>query len=438
MKKLVDQFPKDITERTFIARTTLDQNLQRAADNAVESMLKQYGRDYNAHQAALVLSDLDGSVRAMVGGRDYGASQFNRATDAMRQPGSSFKPYVYATALMNGFKPTSIVVDGPVCIGNWCPQNFGHSYSGAITLTKAITHSINVIPVKLSIALGGAAGPKAGRAKIVETARKLGIVTPLPDTPSLPIGADEVNVLEHTVAYATFPNGGMTVTPHALLEVRSAAGETIWRFDRDGPKPRRTLPLQVASDMAFMMSKVVEEGTARRAQLNGVKAAGKTGTTNAYRDAWFVGYTGNYVCGVWYGNDDYQPLNRMTGGALPAMTWHEVMAYAHQGIELKNLIGVAPNPSNVAPDNIVSENTATGNNNLPRPALLTESGTKTLQRIEHLMEGLSDTLPPTGNRTSDASPAAKSPGAAPSGAAPIPDAIAAADGNQRKPAVRGN
>ena len=453
MKKLVDKFPKDITERTFIARTTLDQNLQRAADNAVESMLKQYGRDYNAHQAAMVLSDLDGSVRAMVGGRDYGASQFNRATDAMRQPGSSFKPYVYATALMNGFKPTSIVVDGPVCIGNWCPQNFGPSYSGAITLIKAITHSINVIPVKLSIALGNG-NPKLGRAKIVETARKLGIVTPLPDTPSLPIGADEVNVLEHTVAYATFPNGGMTVTPHALLEVRSAAGETIWRFDRDGPKPRRTLPPQVASDMAFMMSKVVEEGTARRAQLAGVKAAGKTGTTNAYRDAWFVGYTGNYVAGVWYGNDDYQPLNRMTGGALPAMTWHEVMAYAHQGIELKNLIGVAPNPSNIAPDNIVSEKTVTGNNNLPRPALLTESGTKTLQRIEHLMEGLSDTLPPASNRTSDAATPGKSslntpslntpslnttsPGAAPSGAAPIPNAIAAAEGNARKPAVRGN
>jgi len=239
------------------------------------------------------------------------------------------------------------------------------------------------------------------------------------------------------------------VTPHALLEVRSAAGETIWRFDRDGPKPRRTLPVQVASDMAFMMSKVVEEGTARRAQLAGVKAAGKTGTTNAYRDAWFVGYTGNYVAGVWYGNDDYQPLNRMTGGALPAMTWHEVMAYAHQGIELKNLIGVAPNPSNTAPDNIVSEKTVTGNNNLPRPALLTESGTKTLQRIEHLMEGLSDTLPPANNRTSDAATPGKasmntpslnttSPGAAPSGAAPIPNAIAAAEGNLRKPAVRGN
>jgi penicillin-binding protein 1A len=178
----------------------------------------------------------------------------------------------------------------------------------------------------------------------------------------------------------------MSVTPHAILEVRSAAGDTIWRFDRDGPKPRRAITEEVAADMALMMSKVVEEGTARRATLSGVKAAGKTGTTNAYRDAWFVGYTGNYVCGVWFGNDDYQPLNRMTGGSLPAMTWHEVMAYAHQGIELKNIPGVAPNPSNVAPPDLVAENAPSGNDTLPRPALLTAKGSQVLQRIERLME----------------------------------------------------
>jgi len=440
MKKLVDTFPKNITDRTFVARTSLDQNLQHAADNAVQSMLKQYGRDYNAHQAALVLADLDGSVRAMVGGKDYGVSQFNRATDAMRQPGSSFKPYVYTTALLNGFKPSSIVVDGPVCIGNWCPQNFGHSYSGAITLTRAITHSINVIPVKLSIMLGNG-NPKAGRQKIIETAKKFGIVTPLPDTPSLPIGADEVNVLEHTVAYATFPNGGMAVTPHALLEVRSAMGETIWRFDRDGPKPRRVIPQSVASDMAFMMNKVVEEGTARRAQLNGIKAAGKTGTTNAYRDAWFVGYTGNYVCGVWYGNDDYQPLNRMTGGALPAMTWHAVMSYAHQGVELKNLIGNPPNPAPFAPPDPAAASVVGSGGELPRPALLTARGVQVLQQIERLMETTARTMPPA----ADNAPARATRDrtthdltAPPSVAPPARNALAAAEGDARAPAVRGN
>ena len=214
MKKLVSTFPKSMNERVFLVRTSLDTGLQRVADDAVENLLKQYGRDYHASQAAMVIADLDGGVRAMVGGRDYGASQFNRATDAMRQPGSSFKPYVYATALEHGMKPTSIVVDGPVCIGNWCPHNYGGGYGGSMTLTQALTHSVNTIAVKLSIAIGNG-NAKIGRAAIVKTAHAMGIRTPLPDTPSLPIGADEVTVLDHVVAYATFPNLGKAVTPHA-------------------------------------------------------------------------------------------------------------------------------------------------------------------------------------------------------------------------------
>ena len=342
MRKLVDTFPKSYTERVFVVRTAIDMNVQRAAEEAIENQLRQFGRDYHATQAATVVADLDGGVRAMVGGRDYGASQFNRATDAYRQPGSSFKPYVYTTALLNGFKPTSIVVDGPVCIGNWCPQNYGHSYSGAVTLTQAITRSINVVPVKLSIAIGGKSPnpAKVGRAKIVEVARRFGIKAPLPDTPSLPIGADEVTVLEHAVAYATFPNKGKSVTPHAVLEVRTGAGDLVWRFDRDGKKPLQAIPASVAADMAGMMSHVVSEGTARRAALDGIPTAGKTGTTNAYRDAWFVGYTGNFTCAVWYGNDDYSPTNRMTGGSLPAQTWHDIMVAAHQGVEIKEIPGI--------------------------------------------------------------------------------------------------
>jgi penicillin-binding protein 1A len=384
MRRLVDTPAfRNISDRAFVVRTGMDLGLQRVAEETVENMIRQFGRDYHAKQAAVVVADLDGSVRAMVGGTDYNTSQFNRATDAYRQPGSSFKPYVYATALMNGFKPTSVIVDGPVCIGNWCPQNYGRSYSGSITLTQAITHSINVVPVKLSIALGGKDGPKAGRAKIVQTARRMGIKAPLPDTPSLPIGADEVTVLEHTVAYATFPNGGKAVKPHAILEVRSGAGDTIWRFDRDETKkPVQAIPPQVAADMAMMMNHVVEEGTAKRAMLDGIKAAGKTGTTNSYRDAWFVGYTGNFVCGVWYGNDDYSPLNRMTGGALPAQTWHEIMAYAHQGIELKQVAGLPKNPATVGP--IIDKD---GKGDAPiRPAMLTHKGLQTLLRVEQMMD----------------------------------------------------
>jgi penicillin-binding protein 1A len=404
---------KNISDRAFVVRTGIDPGLQRTAEDTVENLIRQFGRDYHAKQAAVVVADLEGSIRAMVGGTDYNTSQFNRATDAYRQPGSSFKPYVYATALMNGFKPTSVVVDGPVCIGNWCPQNYGRSYSGSITLIQAITHSINVIPVKLSIALGGKDGPKAGRAKIVQTARRFGIKAPLPDTPSLPIGADEVTVLEHTVAYATFPNGGKAVKPHAILEVRSGAGDTIWRFDRDETKkPTQAIPPQVASDMAMMMNHVVEEGTAKRAMLDGIKAAGKTGTTNSYRDAWFVGYTGNFVCGVWYGNDDYSPLNRMTGGALPAQTWHEIMAYAHQGIELKQVAGLPKNPATVGP--IIDKD---GKDAPIRPAMLTHKGMQTLLRVEQMMDDAGHQIsardpagPPAPSTTGEQRPAASPAG----------------------------
>jgi penicillin-binding protein 1A len=431
MRKLVDTFPKSISERAFVVRTALDPGLQRAAEAAIENSLRQYGRDYRAKQAATVVADLDGAVRAMVGGLDYGASQFNRATDALRQPGSSFKPYVYATALASGaVKPTSIVVDGPICLGNWCPKNYSGGYSGSMTLTMALTRSINTIAVKLSVAIGAAIGggsgewnrAKAGRARIVQTAKRMGLHTPLPDTPSLPIGADEVTVLDHTIAYATFPNAGKAVPAHAILEVRAGTGETIWRFDRDGKKPDQVLPLQVAMDMNFMMNKVVEEGTARRAILNGVKAAGKTGTTNAYRDAWFVGFTGNYVCGVWFGNDDYSPLNRMTGGSLPAMTWHAIMEYAHQGIELKNIPGLPPNPATTAPQIAESRDNA-----VPRPAMLTVRGAQSLLRIERIMDEAmralttSDRTAPQTRAESDAA-----------------GTLASAADRQRAGAVRGN
>ena len=393
MKKLVDTFPKSMTERVFVVRTALDTSLQNNADAAVESSLRQYGQEYHAKQAAAVLMDVDGAVRAMVGGRDYGASQFNRATDAMRQPGSSFKPYVYAAALMNGMKPTSIVVDGPVCIGNWCPHNYGNGYSGSMTLLMALTRSINTIAVKLSISIGNG-NAKVGRAKIVKLAHNMGVRTPLPDTPSLPIGADEVTVLDHTGAYATFPNLGKAVTPHAILEVRTGTGDLVWRFDRDGPKPRQVMPPAVAGDMIKMMNSVVENGTGRRARLDDTAAAGKTGTTNAYRDAWFVGYTGNFVCGVWVGNDDYQVMNRMTGGSVPAMTWHKIMAYAHQGIELKALPGV-PAPQ-VRQQPAVAEVKSKSNEAPPppRPALLTKRGADVLVRVEKMMDDANRALGP--------------------------------------------
>jgi penicillin-binding protein 1A len=443
MRKLVDTFPKSYSERVFVVRTAIDTNVQKAAEDAIENQLRQFGRDYHATQAATVVADLDGGIRAMVGGRDYGASQFNRATDAYRQPGSSFKPYVYTTALLNGYTPNSIMVDGPVCIGNWCPQNYGHSYSGPVTLTQAITRSINVIPVKLSIEIGRRAQPKApnpakiGRAKIVEVARRFGIKAPLPDTPSLPIGSDEVTVLEHAVAYATFPNRGKAVTPHAVLEVRTGAGDLVWRWDRDGPKPRQAIPPNIAADVAGMMSHVVSEGTARRAALDGIPTAGKTGTTNAYRDAWFVGYTGNFTCAVWYGNDDYSPTNRMTGGSLPAQTWHDIMVAAHQGVEVREIPGVgmgqklpqsasANAQANAAPKVLETKPGP--------PPVLTKRGADVLVRVEKLL----DEAAKTATKTTSSDDAAKHAGPAPSSSALAFPQNYAAEENARGPASRKN
>jgi penicillin-binding protein 1A len=391
MKKLVATFPKSMSERVFVVRTALDSGIQRQAELEVENQLRQFGQSYHAKQAAAVLMETDGAVRAMVGGRDYGASQFNRATDAMRQPGSSFKPYVYAAALIHGLKPTSIVVDAPICLGNWCPHNYGGGYAGSVTLLQALTRSINTVAVRLSITVGDG-NPKLGRNRIVALAKSMGIRTPLPDTPSLPIGADEVTVLDHVGAYTTFPNLGKAATPHAILEVRTGTGELVWRFDRDGPKPRQVMPPAVAADMIKMMNNVVENGTGRRARLDGIAAAGKTGTTNAYRDAWFMGYTGNFVCGVWFGNDDYQSTNRMTGGSLPAMTWHGIMAYAHQGVEIRQLPGVVP--PQVKPEPKVAESKQKANESpAQRPALLTRRGADILVRVEHMLDDANRALP---------------------------------------------
>jgi penicillin-binding protein 1A len=288
------------------------------------------------------------------------------------------------------------VVDSPVCIGNWCPKNYSGGFSGSMTLTQALVRSINIIPVKLSIALGNG-NPKIGRAKIKDTARKAGLRTPLPDTPSMPIGADEVTVLDHTAGYTMFPNLGKAMTPHALLEVRTGAGELIWRWDRDGKKPLQVITPQVAMDMNMIMSKVVEEGTARRAILDGIKAAGKTGTTNAYRDAWFVGYTGNMVCGVWFGNDDYTAMHQMTGGSLPAMTWREIMAYAHQGIELKPIPGLGPQAPSAAR---VAEDKKEGEAPASRPnSVLTKRGADALVRVERLMDDATRALAARGEMT---------------------------------------
>jgi penicillin-binding protein 1A len=374
-------------DHVLTVRTALDLNLQKRAESVVEEELRQYGGSYHARQSALVILEPNGEVRAIVGGRDYGLSQFNRATDAQRQPGSSFKPFVYVTALMTGkFKPNTIVTDSPVCIGNWCPRNYGGSYAGSLPLVNALARSLNTVAVKLSISIGDS-NPKLGRARIIDTARKMGLTTPLTDTVSLPIGAAEVTVIDMAAAYAVFANGGRRVLPHAAVEITNSKGEVIYRQDRDEPAPQQVINPNTIADMNSMLVQVVESGTGKRAQLDHIKVGGKTGTTNGYKDAWFVGFTGNYVGAVWFGNDDDSPMNNMTGGSLPAQTWHDVMVYAHDGIELKPLPGV-PQPVSPQPATAAAASGTAELGAAQRPASLSRRSVQALTLIENTFNGI--------------------------------------------------
>ena len=339
VQQIVAKLPASAAGRALVVRTAFDPAIQKAADEALESSLRQSGRDYNVEQGAIVVMEISGALRAMVGGRDYGESQFNRATDALRQPGSAFKPFVYATAFMNGMNADTVVQDEPICMGSWCPMNYSRSYLGPVPISQALSLSLNTPAVRISNAIG--------RDRIVETARKMGLATELRITPSLPLGTAEVTVFDMAQAYATFAANGKRVRGHAALEIRSFSGELLWSDTTDLSRAERILPVAAVEEINPILVNVVENGTARRAALDGIPTGGKTGTTNAFRDAWFVGFTGNFVAAVWYGNDDYQPLHNMTGGSLPAITWNKVMAFAHQGVKPAQLPGVKRSAPNI-------------------------------------------------------------------------------------------
>jgi penicillin-binding protein 1A len=342
------------SERVLTVRTGLDTGIQNKADEVIEDMLRVNAPAYNAHQAATVIADTDGLVRAMVGGRDYGASQYNRATDAARQPGSSFKIFVYFTALMTGkYHKDTTVQAGGICIGDYCVHNFGGESGGAMPLYQALAQSYNTAAIWMSVKIGEAYWPPKtpyhmgkiaalGRSKIVETARAMGLTTPLIDTVSLPVGADEVKMIDMLAANAVLANGGKRATPYAAIEIRSSAGQVIYTHAANGPPPVQVLPADKVAEMNNILTHVVTEGTGRAAQIPGLVIAGKTGTTNGPTNAWFNAFTGNLVGSVWFGNDDNTTMNsNMQGGALPAQTWREIMAYAHQGVEPKPPFGVA-------------------------------------------------------------------------------------------------
>ncbi|WP_284178652.1 PBP1A family penicillin-binding protein [Rhabdaerophilum sp. SD176] len=329
--------------RTLIVRATIDPGLQKHVERASESILRQHGPNYQVKQAALVMLDHTGGLRAMVGGRDYGQSQFNRAVQAMRQPGSSFKPFVYAAALHDGvIKPDSIVVDRPTCVNigrPWCPQNYGRSYAGSMPAIVALAKSINTIPIQLNEKLGKG-NHKAGRARVHDVLRKVGFSNEVRDIPGMPLGVSEVTVVDMATGFNAFANGGRLAKPYVAREIATPAGEVIYRAEQDLEKRPQVIPAYVALDMNRMLRQVVTAGTGRRATLPGVPTAGKTGTTDEYRNAWFVGYSGNFTTAVWFGNDDYTATNNMTGGSLPAMLFQQAMAFAHLDIDAQNIVGL--------------------------------------------------------------------------------------------------
>lgn len=316
-------------DQDVIVDTTIDPTLQAAAAKAVSDGLAKNGAKAGVDQGALVAIESTGAVRALVGGRSYEKSQFNRATEAKRQPGSSFKPFVYLTALEFGLVPETVRVDQPIRIGKWEPKNYAKDYKGPVTLQTALALSINTVAAELA--------NEVGPERVVETAHRLGIASPLQANPSIALGTSEVTLLELTGAYTPFSNGGFSIPPYVVSRVRGIDGKVLYQ------RPAETAPRIVDPTMVGMMNGMMADtlarGTARKAHIDGWDAAGKTGTSNDFRDAWFIGYTAHMTTGVWLGNDDSKPTKRVTGGGLPAEIWNGFMAAAHQGVTPVKLPG---------------------------------------------------------------------------------------------------
>jgi len=318
-------------EQDLVVETTIDPALQTAAEKALLDELALKGQRLDVAQGALVAITPEGAVRAMVGGRNYAESQFNRAVAAKRQPGSAFKPFVYLTALERGLTPDTVREDKPVVLKGWKPENYSHEYHGPVTLTQALALSLNTVSVRLTLEVG----PRA----VAKTAYRLGIASKLDANPSLALGTSEVSLIELTCAYAPFANGGDATTPHVVERVRTRAGKIL--FARAPQNFGRIIEPRHVAMMNAMMRETLMSGTAQRAQLPGWPVAGKTGTSQDFRDAWFVGYTGHLVTGVWIGNDDASPTKKVTGGGLPVGVWSRFMRVAHQGVAVAALPGLA-------------------------------------------------------------------------------------------------
>jgi penicillin-binding protein 1A len=318
-------------ETDIIVSTTIDPTIQRMGEQALVSELDAKGSKQDVTQGALVSMAPDGAIKAMVGGRNYTESQFNRAVAAKRQPGSAFKPFVYLTALDRGYMPESPILDAPINIKGWKPENYSREYFGEVPMQKALAMSLNTPVVRVIQEMG----PRS----VVRTAQRLGISSPLQALPSLALGTSEVTPLEMTGAYAAFANGGTAIIPHAILQVKTTAGKVI--YTRQTRDLGRAMTLEQAGQMNQMLRETLVSGTAKKAELPGWPAAGKTGTTQDHRDAWFVGYTGHLVTTVWVGNDDGDEMKKVTGSGLPAEIWHKFMKESHTSVPVAGLPGLS-------------------------------------------------------------------------------------------------
>lgn len=328
---IIEQLPllTKETNQSLVVETTIDTVLQLKAEASLRKRLADNGKKLAVSEGAVVTLDATGAVKSLVGGRSYKKSQFNRAVKARRQPGSAFKPFVYLAAIENGYRPESIEVDEPIRIGNWTPENYKQQYLGPVTLERAFAQSINTVAARL----GQAVTPEG----VANVARRLGITSPLGSDATLSLGTSEVTPLELTSAYAPFANGGFAVEPYVVTRISTKDGKILYQRQGDGLG-------QVVSEndlgaMNILFRAVVRHGTATKAQFGNLDIGGKTGTSQDYRDAWFVGFTPYYVTGVWMGNDDNSPTKRVTGGSLPALVWKDVMEEAHKGLEPRILPG---------------------------------------------------------------------------------------------------